>query len=65
MKMVTVSENFLKKDIKSQIKMGLRSVEYIEGYMFACYLLDAITKDTLTELRNYLKEKEEKVNDKN
>ena len=60
--MFTVSENFLKKDIEFRIKNNMQSAEYIEGFMFACYILEAITKDTLTELRNYLKEGEEKVN---
>ena len=60
--MVTVSENFLKKDIEFKIDHKMQSAEYIEGFIFACYLLEAITKDTLTELRNYLKEGEVKVN---
>jgi len=59
---VTVSENFLKKDIEFKIDHKMQSAEYIEGFIFACYLLEAITKDTLTELRNYLKEGEVKVN---
>jgi len=57
-----LSEKFYKKDIKFKIDHKMQSVEYIEGFMFACYILDAITKDTLTELRNYLKEREEKIN---
>ena len=56
-----LSEKFYKKDIEFRIDHKMQSAEYIEGFMFACYLLDAITKDTLTELRNYLKEKEAKI----
>jgi len=56
-----LSEKFYKKDIKFRIDHKMQSAEYIEGFMFAYYILEAITKDTLTELKNYLKEKEEKI----
>ena len=55
--MEIVSEKFLVEDIKSRIKNGSLSAEYIKGFMFACYLLHGITKDTLDDLKVYLKEK--------
>ena len=55
MKMLT--EEFLKKELKYQIKNNMRSVEYMRGFLFACYQLEAITENTFNELKNYLNEK--------
>jgi len=52
-----VSEKFLVEDIKIRIKDGFESVDYIRGFMVACYLLEGITKNTLEDLKVYLKEK--------
>jgi len=52
-----VSEEFLVKDIKNRIEDGFESVDYIRGFMVACYLLQEITKNTLEDLKVYLKEK--------
>ena len=55
-----LGDKFYKKDIKYKIKHRIESMDYLKGFMFAFYLLNAIKKDTLDELRNYLKEQEEK-----
>ena len=60
-----LSEKFYKKDIEFKIDHKMQSAEYMRGFMFACYILEAITKDTLDELKSYLKEREEKLDDKN
>jgi len=56
-----LAEEFLRKDIKYQIKNNMRNVEYMRGFIFACYQLDAIKSDTFIELKSYLKEKGGKV----
>ena len=52
-----LTEEFLKKELKYQIKNNMRSVEYMRGFLFACYQLEAITENTFNELKNYLNEK--------
>lgn len=52
-----VSEKFLIEDIKGSIESGFKSADHIEGFMLACYLLQGIKKNTLENLKVYLKEK--------
>ena len=60
-----ISEEFLVKDIKDRIDNSYHNEEYIRGYMVACYTLGAIKKDTLNELKKYLKKEEEEVKNEN
>ena len=63
MKIKMVTEEFLKKDIKWKIDEEMYSKQYMRGYIFACYLLEAITTETHNELKSYLFKEEEKVNE--
>jgi len=51
-----VSENFLVEDIKFKINHNLFSEQYMRGFLFACYQLEAIKEDTHTGLKKYLRE---------
>jgi len=53
----TVSNDFCIADIESKIKSKSESVEFLRGYMVACYILGVIEKDELNELKKLLKEK--------
>lgn len=56
----TVSNDFVIADIESKIKAKSESVEFLRGYMIACYILGVIEKEELDELRKLLKKCGEK-----
>lgn len=60
-----VSERYIKKDIKFKIKNFHHTEEYMRGYMVACYVLGAIEKNTLNELKIYQKIKEKDIANNN
>ena len=52
----TVSNDFCIADIESKIKAKSESVEFLRGYMVACYVLGVIEKEELNELKILLRE---------
>ena len=57
----TVSNDFVIADIESKIKAKSESMEYLKGYIVACYILGVIEKEEADELKRLLI-KEEKSN---
>ena len=51
----TVSNDFCIADIESKIKGGSHTIEYLKGYMAACYILGVIEREEENELKELLK----------
>ena len=50
-----VSDKFLKRNIKAMIKIKSYNIEYVRGFTIACFVLEAITGETLTDIKKYFK----------